>query len=124
VDLFGPALQIIEWMGALAQVQDAGTHTEIMSFIRDGHRQVDVSAELSFEGVSERHVEIMRVSWPRSPMRRVGSVWLGLIDHQQVAIALRAKGEPTMRLRDWRFVEATLSKFSTLRLNLVSDVRG
>jgi hypothetical protein len=57
-------------------------------------------------------------------MRRVGSVWLGLIDHQQVAIALRAKGEPTMRLRDWRFVEATLSKFSTLRLNLVSDVRG
>jgi 2-polyprenyl-6-methoxyphenol hydroxylase-like FAD-dependent oxidoreductase len=60
VDLFGPALQIIEWMGVLRQVQDAGTHTEIMSFIRDGHRPVDVSAELSFEGVSERHVEIMR----------------------------------------------------------------
>ncbi len=60
VDLFGPALQIIEWMGALPQVQDAGTHTEIMSFIWDGHRSVDVSAELSFEGVSERHVEIMR----------------------------------------------------------------
>jgi 2-polyprenyl-6-methoxyphenol hydroxylase-like FAD-dependent oxidoreductase len=60
VDLFGPALQIIEWMGVLPQVQDAGTHTEIMSFIRDGQRPVDVSAELSFEGVSERHVEIMR----------------------------------------------------------------
>jgi 2-polyprenyl-6-methoxyphenol hydroxylase-like FAD-dependent oxidoreductase len=60
VDLFGPALQIIEWMGVLPQVQDAGTHTEIMSFIWDGHRPIDVSAELSFEGVSERHVEIMR----------------------------------------------------------------
>jgi len=60
VDLFDPALQIIEWMGALPQVQDAGTHTEIISFIRDGHRPVDVPAELGSEGVSERHVEIMR----------------------------------------------------------------
>jgi hypothetical protein len=47
-------------MSALPRVQDAGTHTEIMSFIRDGHRPVDVSAELPFEGVSERHIEIMR----------------------------------------------------------------
>ncbi len=60
VDLFGPALQIIEWMGALQQVQDAGTHTEIISFIRQGHRSIDVPAELGSEGVSERHVEIMR----------------------------------------------------------------
>jgi 2-polyprenyl-6-methoxyphenol hydroxylase-like FAD-dependent oxidoreductase len=37
VDLFDPALQIIDWMGALTQVQDAGTHTEIFSFIRGGH---------------------------------------------------------------------------------------
>jgi len=41
-------------------VEDAGTHTEIISFIRDGHRPIDVSAELMSEGVSERHVEIMR----------------------------------------------------------------
>ena len=45
VDLFGPALEIIEWMGALAQVQDARTHTEIISF-RAGHRPIDVPAEL------------------------------------------------------------------------------
>ena len=37
-----------------------GTHTEIISFIRDGHRPIDVPAELGSEGVSERHVEIMR----------------------------------------------------------------
>ena len=60
VDLFGPALEIIEWMDALQQVQDARTHTEIISFLRDGHRPIDVPAELSAEGVSERHVEIMR----------------------------------------------------------------
>jgi 2-polyprenyl-6-methoxyphenol hydroxylase-like FAD-dependent oxidoreductase len=60
VDLFGPDLQIIEWMGALPQVVDAGTHTEIISFVRDGHRPVDVPAEAMSEGVSDRHVEIMR----------------------------------------------------------------
>jgi 2-polyprenyl-6-methoxyphenol hydroxylase-like FAD-dependent oxidoreductase len=60
VDLFGPALQIIEWMGASAQVHDASTHNEIISFLRAGHRPVDVPAELMSEGVSERHVEIMR----------------------------------------------------------------
>ena len=60
VDLFGPAVQIIEWMGALAQVRDARTHTEIISFLREGHRPVDVPAESMSEGVSERHIEIMR----------------------------------------------------------------
>ena len=59
VDLFGPALQIIEWMGVLPQVQNASTDTEIISFIRDGHRPVEVPAELMSEGVSARHVEIM-----------------------------------------------------------------
>ena len=60
VDLFGPALQVIEWMGALPQVQAASTHNQIISFVRAGHRHVDVPAELMSEGVSERHVEIMR----------------------------------------------------------------
>ena len=60
VDLFGPALQIIEWMGALAQVRDARTRTETISFLREGRRPVDIPAELMSEGVSERHVEIMR----------------------------------------------------------------
>lgn len=60
VDLFDPALQIIKWMGALQQVQDARTHTEIISFVREGHRPLDVAVELGSEAVSERHVEIMR----------------------------------------------------------------
>jgi 2-polyprenyl-6-methoxyphenol hydroxylase-like FAD-dependent oxidoreductase len=60
IDLFGPALQIVEWMGVLPEVQNAGTHTEIISFIRERHRPVDVAAELMSEGVSQRHIEIMR----------------------------------------------------------------
>jgi len=42
VDLFGPALQVIEWMGTLPQVQAASTHNQIISFLRAGHRPVDV----------------------------------------------------------------------------------
>ena len=60
VDLFGPALQIVEWMGVLAQVRDARTRTETISFLREGHRPVDIPAELMSEGVSQRHIEIMR----------------------------------------------------------------
>ena len=60
MDLFGPALQIIDWMGALPRVEDAGTHTETISFIQDGHMPVDAPAESMSEGVSAQHVEIMR----------------------------------------------------------------
>ena len=60
VDLFGPALQIVEWMGVLAQVRDARTRTETISFLREGHRPVDIPAELMSEGVSQRHIEILR----------------------------------------------------------------
>ena len=60
VDLFGPAVQIIEWMGALKQVREDRTRTEIISYLREGHRPVDAPAELMSEGVSERHIEIMR----------------------------------------------------------------
>jgi 2-polyprenyl-6-methoxyphenol hydroxylase-like FAD-dependent oxidoreductase len=60
VDLFGPALQIMNWMDVLPQVEAARTHTEIISFIRKGHRPIGVPAELGSEGVSQQHVEIMR----------------------------------------------------------------
>jgi 2-polyprenyl-6-methoxyphenol hydroxylase-like FAD-dependent oxidoreductase len=60
VDLFGPALQVIEWMGALPQVQAARTENEIISFLTEGREPIDVPAEVMSEGVSERHVEIMR----------------------------------------------------------------
>ena len=41
VDLFGPALEIIEWMGALAQVQDARTHTVATHFFSEGWAPAD-----------------------------------------------------------------------------------
>ena len=50
VDLFGPALQIVEWMGALVQVRDARSRTETISFLREGRRPVEISAELMSEG--------------------------------------------------------------------------
>jgi 2-polyprenyl-6-methoxyphenol hydroxylase-like FAD-dependent oxidoreductase len=60
VDLFGPAVDLMEWMGALDEVKAARTQTRIITLIRPGHRPVDAPAEALSEGVSERHVEIMR----------------------------------------------------------------
>jgi 2-polyprenyl-6-methoxyphenol hydroxylase-like FAD-dependent oxidoreductase len=60
VDLFGPAVELMDWMGLGGEVEDARTVTRVFSFIRPGRRPVDVSAETAAEGVSSRHVEIMR----------------------------------------------------------------
>jgi 2-polyprenyl-6-methoxyphenol hydroxylase-like FAD-dependent oxidoreductase len=50
----------MDWMGVLPQVRDTRTRTEIISYLREGHPAIDIPAELMSEGVSERHIEIMR----------------------------------------------------------------
>ena len=42
VDLFGPAMDVVEWTGVLPAVLDARTRTEIVSFQRTDGRGVDV----------------------------------------------------------------------------------
>lgn len=60
VDLFGPVLDVIDWMGVREPVEQARTTTETMVLIRPGRPTVEVPLELLSEGVSERHIEIMR----------------------------------------------------------------
>lgn len=60
VDLFGPAVEIIERMGLLDAVQAARTRTRTLSLVRPGHRTVDVDLSALVAGVSSRHVEIFR----------------------------------------------------------------
>jgi 2-polyprenyl-6-methoxyphenol hydroxylase-like FAD-dependent oxidoreductase len=60
VDLFGPVLEVMDWMGLRDQVETARTRTEVISLARPRGRPVEVPAELLSEGVSARHVEIMR----------------------------------------------------------------
>jgi len=60
VDLFGPAVDVMEWMGVLPEVQAARTRTRVISFVRTGRRPVDAPAEALSEGVADRHIEIMR----------------------------------------------------------------
>lgn len=60
VDLFGPAMEVTEWMGVLPAVMDARTRTEIISFLRDHGRGVDVEMRRLVAGISGRHVEVMR----------------------------------------------------------------
>lgn len=60
VDLFGPAVELMDWMGVLRQVEQARTTTRVIALVRPGRRAVAVPAEMASEGVSERHIEIMR----------------------------------------------------------------
>jgi 2-polyprenyl-6-methoxyphenol hydroxylase-like FAD-dependent oxidoreductase len=60
VDLFGPAVDVIERMGLLDAVQAARTRTVTLSLIRPGHRPVDIDMSALVTGVASRHVEILR----------------------------------------------------------------
>jgi 2-polyprenyl-6-methoxyphenol hydroxylase-like FAD-dependent oxidoreductase len=60
VDLFGPAVDVVERMGILPQVLEARTRTELISFTRPGRPPVDVDLNRLVAGISDRHVEIMR----------------------------------------------------------------
>jgi 2-polyprenyl-6-methoxyphenol hydroxylase-like FAD-dependent oxidoreductase len=50
----------MDWMGVLPEVEQARTQTEVIALARPGRRPVEVPAEMLSEGVSERHIEIMR----------------------------------------------------------------
>jgi 2-polyprenyl-6-methoxyphenol hydroxylase-like FAD-dependent oxidoreductase len=60
VDIFGPAVDIVERMGLLPRVTAARTRTELITFVRPGRRSVDIDLARLVGGVSDRHVEIMR----------------------------------------------------------------
>jgi 2-polyprenyl-6-methoxyphenol hydroxylase-like FAD-dependent oxidoreductase len=60
VDLFGPAVDVVEWMGLLPQVLEARTGTALLSFQRPGKPAVEVDFGRLAAGISTRHVEIMR----------------------------------------------------------------
>ena len=60
VDLFGPALTVLAWMGIRDAVESARTRTDTISLIRPGRAPVDAPEELLSEGVAADHVELMR----------------------------------------------------------------
>ena len=59
VDLFGPVVELMDWMGALPEVEQARTQTEVTALIRPARRPVEVPAGMLSEGVSKRNIEIM-----------------------------------------------------------------
>lgn len=60
VDLFGPALTVMGWMGLRDGVEEARTRSDIVSFAWHGRAPVEVPADLVTEGIAAAHVEIMR----------------------------------------------------------------
>jgi 2-polyprenyl-6-methoxyphenol hydroxylase-like FAD-dependent oxidoreductase len=60
IDLFGPAVDVTEWMGLLTEVTNARTKTDRVSFDRPGRPSIDVDMTRLVAGISDKHVEIMR----------------------------------------------------------------
>jgi 2-polyprenyl-6-methoxyphenol hydroxylase-like FAD-dependent oxidoreductase len=60
VDLFGPAVDVAEWTGVLPAVLEASTRTDVLSFVRQRGRPVDVDLRRLMAAISGRHVEVMR----------------------------------------------------------------
>jgi 2-polyprenyl-6-methoxyphenol hydroxylase-like FAD-dependent oxidoreductase len=60
VDLFGPAVDVAEWMGILPQVLAARTRTDQVTIEHPGRSPVQVDLSRLVAGISARHVEIMR----------------------------------------------------------------
>jgi 2-polyprenyl-6-methoxyphenol hydroxylase-like FAD-dependent oxidoreductase len=60
VDLLGRSVDVAEWMGVLPQVLAARTRTERGTLERPGKPSIDADISRFMEGISERHVEIMR----------------------------------------------------------------
>ena len=42
VDLFGPVVELMDWMGVLPEVERARTQTEVIALVRDRGRPVEV----------------------------------------------------------------------------------
>lgn len=60
VDLFGPAVDVAEWMGILPKVLAARTQTERVTLEHPGRSPAEVDLGRLVAGISDRHVEIMR----------------------------------------------------------------
>jgi len=60
VDLFGPVVELMDWMGVLGDVERARTHTDVIALVLPNGRSYEVPAEMASQGVSRRHIEIMR----------------------------------------------------------------
>lgn len=60
IDLFGPAMDVVERMGLLTDVYAARTRTQFMTMYRPGRRPVEADLDRVVAGISSRHVEIMR----------------------------------------------------------------
>ncbi|GAA0911436.1 FAD-dependent monooxygenase [Nonomuraea longicatena] len=60
VDLFSPAMEIMDRMGLAERVKAAETGTSSLVYRREGRRPVRVEMSRVFAAVSDRHVEIMR----------------------------------------------------------------
>ncbi|MEU8658234.1 FAD-dependent monooxygenase, partial [Actinoplanes philippinensis] len=60
VDLFGPAVDVIDRMGLLDRVTEARTRNDTVTLLRPGRKPITLATADIAAGISGRHIEIMR----------------------------------------------------------------
>jgi len=60
VDLFRPAIEIVERMGLLPQVHNRSTGTDRMTLLREGKPPLEIDLVRVMAAISDRHLEILR----------------------------------------------------------------
>ncbi|MBO3743286.1 FAD-dependent monooxygenase [Actinoplanes flavus] len=60
VDLFGPAVDVIERMGLLDRVREARTRNDTITLFREGRAPITLATADLATGIPGRHIEIMR----------------------------------------------------------------
>ncbi|MEU4422394.1 FAD-dependent monooxygenase [Actinoplanes sp. NPDC024001] len=60
VDLFGPAVDVVERMGLLDRVRENRTRNDTITLFRTGRAPIRLDTAVLATGIADRHVEIMR----------------------------------------------------------------
>ncbi|MFC7622381.1 FAD-dependent monooxygenase [Microlunatus sp. GCM10028923] len=60
VDLFGPAVDVVERMGLLPAIEAERTHNELISLVRPDGTLTDIAVDEVASTISGRHVEVLR----------------------------------------------------------------
>jgi 2-polyprenyl-6-methoxyphenol hydroxylase-like FAD-dependent oxidoreductase len=60
VDLWGSAVEVVERMGVLPELEAASTRNDIGVMLAEGQRPVEIDLQRLVVEIADRHIEIMR----------------------------------------------------------------
>ena len=60
VDLWGSAVEVVERMGVLPEIEAASTRNDVGVMLAEGHRPVEIDLKRLVVEIADQHIEIMR----------------------------------------------------------------